>query len=170
MTGVRMPAHPSGMKNNLKPGRPKGALNKRTRLLQRLDPGIADLWTTPKEAMARAMDYFGRKATEILETVKKAEAQGIPISERGPEMKLVRDYTECMVDCAAKLAPYVHARIGEVPVKSDGDAEYVIVVPPVVHASDAWARSVNAKLIEATPIDAKLNGNGPNGHGHGSEK
>jgi hypothetical protein len=70
-----------------------------------------------------------------------------------------------MVDCAAKLAPYVHARIGEVPVKSDGDAEYVIVVPPVIHASDAWARSVNANLIEATPIDAKLNGNGSNGDG-----
>ena len=159
-----MPAHPNSIKN-LRPGRPKGVLNKRTRLLKRLDPGIEDLSLTPKEAMARAMDYFGRKATEILETVKKAEAQGIPISERGPEMKLVRDYTECMVDCAAKLAPYVHARIGEVPVKSDGDAEYVIVVPPVVHGSDAWARMVNAKLIDAQPIDAKTNGNGSNGHG-----
>jgi hypothetical protein len=75
--------------------------------------------------------------------------------------RLVRDYTECMVDCAAKLAPYVHARIGEVPVKSDGDTEYVIVVPPVVHASDEWARSVKAKLI-----DAKPNGNG-SGNGSG---
>jgi transposase len=68
-------------------------------------------------------------------------------------------------ETAKALAPYVHARIGEVPVKSDGDAEYVIVVPPVVHGSDAWARMVNAKLIDAQPIDAKTNGNGSNGHG-----
>jgi hypothetical protein len=51
-------------------------------------------------------------------------------------------------DAAAKLAPYIHPRIGAVPVPNDKAAEYVIVVPPVIHASDEWARAVSqAKLI-----------------------
>jgi hypothetical protein len=58
---------------------------------------------------------------------------------------------------AAKLAPYIHPRIGAVPVPNDKTAEYVIVVPPVIHASDEWVRAAN----QARLINAKLtNGNG----------
>jgi hypothetical protein len=48
------------------------------------------------------MAYYQRKASELLEKIEKAKAKGIPISEHGQEMKLVRDYHDAMVECAAK--------------------------------------------------------------------
>jgi len=102
------------------------------------------------------MVYFKRKADELLERIEKAKAEGIPVSEHSQDLKLVREYVEASVECATRLAPYIHPKIGAVPVPSDKTEEFVIVVPQVVDASDEWARAVNAKLI--------------NGNGSGSGK
>ena len=149
-----MPAHPNSLRNLNRNGRPKGAVGKRAQLLKRLDPEIMDLSLTPKEAMAMAMVYYQRKANELLERIKEAKDQGIPISEYGQEMKLVRDYYDAMAECAAKLAPFIHPKLAAVEVKTEQTQPYVIRVPAVETSADQWARNFSEpppKVIDVTP-------------------
>jgi hypothetical protein len=75
---------------------------------------------------------------------------GVPLEQLRKQKKWADDYRMLACDAAARLAPYIHPKIGEVPVKTDGATEYAIVVPPVIHASDEWVRaSTQARLINS---------------------
>jgi hypothetical protein len=50
-------------------------------------------------------------------------------------MKLVREYHNEMVECAAKLAPYIHPRLAAVEVKTKQSQAFVIRTPPVDRAA-----------------------------------
>ena len=154
----RMSAHPNSLKNLIRTGRPSGAVGKRTKLLRRLDPEVMDLSLTPKEAMAKGMAYFERKAQELLNMVEKARADGIPISETGPEMKLIKEYQEAMIDCAAKLAPYIHPRLAAVEVRTEQVQPFVVRVPAIDSTSQTWADRVAGKIIDAEPTSSTSGG------------
>jgi hypothetical protein len=89
------------------------------------------------------------KVREVIKTIDDARKQGAPISEFSREMAKAIEYKELACESAARLAPYIHPRIGAVPVQADKNEEFVIIVPAVVQASDEWARSVKAKLINS---------------------
>jgi hypothetical protein len=94
------------------------------------------------------------KRDEVLRIIADTRNQGAPISEFGKEMAKAIEYKEPACESAARLSPYLHPRIGAVLVPSDkNDSSYVIVVPQVVQASDEWARSVNATLINSPNTD-----------------
>ena len=144
------------------PGRPKGSLNKRTVLLRQavaqLDPAAGDLQLTPKAALEANMHDWQAEA-EAIECEIQQVRVGVPLEQLNKQRKMADDCRTLACDAAARLAPYIHPKIGEVPVKTDGQTEYVIVVPPVIHASDEWVRAANqARLI---------NSNASNGDGSG---
>jgi hypothetical protein len=151
-----VPAHPNSIKN-LRPGRPKGVLNKRTRLIMAATgPTANGMALTPLQVMANAMAFYMAKADEILKTITDARDQGIPISEFGKEMAKVMEYKDAASECAAKLAPYLHPRLAAVEVKTEQTQPFVIRVPAVETDADRWARAAdNAKLI-----NPKSNGSG----------
>ena len=83
----------------------------------------------------------------------------MPREQLSKQRKMADDCRTLACDAAAKLAPYIHPRIGAVPVPNDKADNYVIVVPPVIHSSDEWVRAANqARLI---------NTNASNGDGSG---
>ena len=90
----------------------------------------------------------------MLERVERAKAEGIPISEHGEEMRLIKDYYDTTIDCAAKLALYIHPRLSAVEVKTEQPQPFVICAPAVVETSDEWVRSVSAKIINGAKAGA----------------
>jgi hypothetical protein len=135
-------------------------LNKRTVLLRQaaaqLDPAAGDLRLTPKATLEANMHHW-RAAADAIECEIQAQLRaGVPREQLSKQRKMADDCrTAC--DAAAKLAPYIHPRLGAVPVPNDDAGNFVIVVPPVIHASDEWVRAANqARLINVKPT----NGNG----------
>jgi hypothetical protein len=127
------------------PGRPKGSLNKRTVLLRQavaqLDPAAGDLRLTPKAALETNMHHWQAEADALECEIQAQLRAGVPREQLSKQRKMADDYRMLACDAAARLAPYIHPKIGEVPVKTDGATEYVIVVPPSsMHRTSGCAR------------------------------
>jgi hypothetical protein len=107
------------------------------------------------------MHHWQTQADAVECEIQAQLRAGVPLEQLSKQRKMADDYRTMACDAAARLAPYIHPKIGEVPVKTDGATEYVIVVPPLIHASEEWVRAVNAKLIDAKPNgDGSGNGSG----------
>jgi hypothetical protein len=116
---------------------------------------------TPKAVMLSAMLKFERMSDVLMskaERLTKAHAKPEGIAKLVAE---AHRFTVAAVQCAEKVAPYIHARL--LAVESRGDmtedkAPYVVRVPTVMTSSADWQTAVGAALIEAA---ASQPDNGP---------
>jgi hypothetical protein len=82
-----MPSNPKSPQNLATNGRPKGVLNKATRLKRELAaPGIG-LKETPAQILAANMQYSQAAADEILAEIDAAMKRGIPAAELRRELE-----------------------------------------------------------------------------------
>jgi hypothetical protein len=103
------------------------------------------------------MHHWQAQAEAIEREIQAQLRTGVPLEQLNRQRKMADECRMLACDAAARLAPYIHPRLGAVPAPNDKAAEYVIVVPPVIDASEEWARAANqARFINARPT----NGNG----------
>jgi hypothetical protein len=105
---------------------------------------------TPKAVMLSAMLKFERMSDVLM---GKAQRMTQTRADPGGIAKIVAEahkFTIAAVQCAEKVAPYIHARL--LSVESRGDmadkAPFVIRAPAVMEDSSAWQAAVGAAVID----------------------
>ena len=111
-------------------GRPKGALGKATRWRRELAaPGIG-LTETPTQILAANMEFFQRKADEILADMQESMERDVPAAELQRQLMEACKFKVMANEAALQLAPYVHSKMPTLVAQSDAaTAQYVIRVP-----------------------------------------
>lgn len=123
--------------------------------------GTAPEIRTPKAVMLSAMLKFERMSDVLM-----AKAERMTKAKATPDRiaKMVTDahkFTVAAVQCAEKVAPYIHARL--LAIESRGDmtedkAPYVVRVPSVLADSATWQTAVGAALLDAEAAQASSAG------------
>jgi hypothetical protein len=117
----------------------------------------AQLMRTPKAVMLDAMMRFENLGLGFLtkaDRLMKRNAGTAKVAEAAHEG---HKFIVAAVECATKVAPYIHARL--LSMESRGDmtqdkAPYVVRVPAVLADSTAWQTAVGAALGEAVASKA----------------
>lgn len=102
---------------------------------------------TPKAVMLDAMIRFESLGMEFLARAERLAQRNAGLDRVTAEAMEGHKFIVAAVECATKVAPYIHARL--LAVESRGDmtedkAPYVVRVPAVLADSSAWQTAVGA--------------------------
>jgi hypothetical protein len=122
---------------------------------------MAAVMRTPKAVMLDAMLRFESIGLSLLakaERLAETEASASQIAMLATEG---HKFMIAAVQCAEKVAPYIHARL--LAVESRGDTTqdrvpYVVRVPAVLQDSSAWQAAVGAAIIEREAVQVRSGG------------
>jgi hypothetical protein len=107
---------------------------------------------TPKEVLQHHMLEAHTTSIEIRELlISKLRSDKVATpNEIFRIVKMYGDNVERAIEVAAKLAPYVHAKLESVETKSEIEYKYVIQAPGQMASVDDWAKASGAKYLELT--------------------
>lgn len=113
---------------------------------------------TPREILYEEMYFYKFKANklgnEIARIIKEGEkARGDLLFQL---YKLMLENKETLVEIAAKLAPYEHAKLQSVEVKSEVKHSFVIRAPEVTKDTNTWLAASGQEITEPVTQDTKL--------------
>lgn len=103
------------------------------------------LTRTPRDVLYDNMIFYDSKARDILAQV----IAGLKQSGAKPELlgMLLKEFTGCTdkaIDCATRLAPFVHGKIQNIELKGEITKRYVIRAPQQAKNSDEWLKTIDS--------------------------
>lgn len=112
---------------------------------------------TPREVLYDEMIFYHQKAVpmgnEIARIIKEGgKARGDLLFEL---FKIMCENKKMAVEVASKLAPYEHAKLQSLEVKSTSEHRFVIRAPERLESSEVWLKSAGKENTEPLTIDHK---------------
>lgn len=114
---------------------------------------------TPKNVLWRKMLFYDEKAEELLkEIIICLKKSNPPRTELIALMaKKMFECNEMAIDCATKLAPYIHSKLQNIEVNKTVTKQFVIRAPMVAPNSQQWLDNVGEVKTPQLQIDVIKN-------------
>lgn len=115
---------------------------------------------SPREVLQAKMHYYNKRAHKvagaIIHLIKQQDKNraDLLVDLHRQMMK----FDDLAIDCATRLAPYTHAKLSSMEVKSETKHTFVVRVPEVIKDTDSWLDKCTdkSKIIELTPEQAEI--------------
>ena len=104
---------------------------------------------TPRQVLYNKMCYYEKTAhklaSAIIKVLKSEE------KSRGDLLVLLHKdmlkFDIMAIECASKLAPYVHAKLSNIEVKSTIEHKFVMRTPTPIKDTNTWLEACNSQTI-----------------------
>jgi hypothetical protein len=138
--GFKTGGRKKGSKNKPKPRALTVQESENVRLGEILQP-VRTGPLTPKALMLEKMQHFDDCARAIMDSVPQLIAQGHKPEKLVGLLAESRNYNMAAIQCADRVAPYVHGKIASVDENKDPEAKpFVVRAPDVIQDSTKWER------------------------------